>query len=340
MVPFFGKQFLINGYAKAITGESIPYFSMYPKFAKEALLTRCTDGKKIIEWETDVIPDTFKNQYAYFTWIAAHSTGTSGGIRHFDLYINDEFSLTFSTRPNNYPAYWTFAAPDSTRLVFEFKTRDGANDAHGVAYLRVPASKYEKGKPLKLAVIGEDQNSNDWYMTFKYSFKEKIEVAPLPFILRRGSNNKQPLQVTVLHFGAPEKMTLAISPNIHKEFSVQNGFNVFEIPADMVTSKTDLPIKASIGKIYSLDTTVTMIPVIYREIDLVHHAHTDIGYSHIQEDVIKIHTDNIRRALQLIGKTKDYPEPSRFKWNIESAWAVENFLQEATNKERQLFLKQ
>src|SRR6476469_3196668 len=106
-VPFFGKQHLINGYAKALEGESIPYFSVYPQFAKEALLTRCTDGKKIIEWETDIIPTTLNNDYAYFTWIAAHSTATSGGIRHFDLYINDKYALTFSTRPKDYPPYWT-----------------------------------------------------------------------------------------------------------------------------------------------------------------------------------------------------------------------------------------
>src|SRR5215469_4039606 len=98
-VPFFGKQHLINGYANALAGESIPYFSVYPQFAKEALLTRCTDGKKIIEWETDPMPATINGSYAYFTWIAAHSTGTSGGIRHFDLYINDKYVLTFSTSP-------------------------------------------------------------------------------------------------------------------------------------------------------------------------------------------------------------------------------------------------
>jgi len=221
--------------------------------------------------------------------------------------------------------------------VFEFKTRDGAGDAHGLTYLRVPVSEYEKGKPLKLKVVGQNQNSEDWYMSFKYSFKEKIEVASLPFILRGGTNNKQPLQLTVLHFGAPGKMTVKISTNIQREFTVQNGFNVFEVPVDTVKSNTTLAIKATIDKIYSVDTAVVMTPVVYREIDLVHHSHTDIGYSHIQEDVIKIHTENIRRALQLIEKTKDYPEESRFKWNIESAWAVENFLHEATDNERQLF---
>jgi hypothetical protein len=337
--PYFGKQHFVNGYSQALTGETIPYFSTYPHYAKEALLTRCTDGKKAIEWETDVIPDSLNATYVYFTWIAAHSSGTSGGTRNFDLFINDKYSLTFTTYPKSYPPYWTFGANDSTRIVFEFRKRDGADDAHGMAYLRVPISEYEKGKSLKLKVVGQNQHSNDWWMTFKYSFKEKIEIEPLPFILRGESNNRQPLKFTVLHFGGPGKATISINESIHKEFAIQNGFNVFEIPVDTVKSNTALRVKANTGRLYSIDTTVILKPVVYREIDLVHHAHTDIGYSHIQEDVIKIHVQNIRRALQLIEKTKKYPEESRFKWNIESAWAVENFLQEATSSERTEFVK-
>jgi hypothetical protein len=338
-IPFFGKQYLINGYGRALNGEAIPYFSVYPRYAKEALLARCTDGKKTIEWETDVIPSGTKGDYAYFTWIAAHSTGSSGGTRNFDLYINNKYSLTFSTLPNDYPAYWTFAGKDSTRIVFEYKTRDGAGDAHGMAYLRVPLSVYGKGKSLRIKVTGQNQNSNDWYMTFKYSFKERVDIAALPFILRNGSGHTQPLQFTVLHFGGTRKMKVEINKGIKKEFSVSNGFNVFYVPVGTVNKKTDLRVNVKIDGLYSADTSIIMKPVIFREIDLVHHAHTDIGYSHIQEDVIKIHNENIRRALYLIEKTENYPRESRFRWNIESAWAVENFLKAATDREKELFFK-
>jgi alpha-mannosidase len=39
-----------------------------------------------------------------------------------------------------------------------------------------------------------------------------------------------------------------------------------------------------------------------------------------------IQNNNIWKALELIDRTKDYPEDSRFVWNVESLWAVENFL--------------
>ncbi len=118
---------------------------------------------------------------------------------------------------------------------------------------------------------------------------------------------------------------------------MENGFNVYEVAISSVKEKTSLPVNASIGKILSVDTSIVLTPVIYREIDLVHHSHTDIGYSHIQEDVIQIHVENIKRALRLIERTKNYSQDSRFKWNIESAWAVENFLQQANDEERQQF---
>lgn len=337
-IPVFGKQELLNGYTTALSGETIPYFSVYPDYAKEALLTRCTDGNKIIEWETAPIPSNYKKRYAYFSWVAAHSTGTNSGTRHFDLYINDVYVLTFTTYPKSYPAYWTYSGKDSTQLVFELKTKDGALDAHGIAYLRVPVSKYEKGKPLRLKVTGQKQNSTDWYMTFKYTFEEKIDVEALPFLLKSKSKSQQPLSFTVLHFGAPAKMNVRINHDPQKSFIVNNGINSFEIPVAAVTEKSAISIHANIGKLLSVDKEITLQPVIQREIYLIHNSHNDIGYSNTQEDVEIIQNKNIRDALHLIEKTKNYPEGSRFVWNVESLWAVENFLNKATTKERNDFI--
>jgi alpha-mannosidase len=92
-LPVFGKQQVINGYAKDVEGEVLSYFSVYPEHATTALLTRCTDGTKAIAWETasrTLLPTGREVQYFYFSWIAAHNSTTSGGDRSFDLYINDE----------------------------------------------------------------------------------------------------------------------------------------------------------------------------------------------------------------------------------------------------------
>jgi len=324
----------INGYEKTISGEVLPYFSLYRQYAKDALLTRCTDGKKVIEWETDTIPSNTKGAYVYFTWIAAHSTGTSGGNRNFDLFINDKQVLTFTTHPKQYPAYWSFTGKDSTCFTFAFKTKDGANDAHGMAYLRVPLRKYKPGQALRIKVVGQNQQSNDWYMTFRYSFREKIELATLPFLLKNGN---QSLQVTVLHFGKPDRLNISIKGAPHKSFVVKNGFNTFELELPAVVRAQTLQVAASVGKILSMSESLILKPVAFREVNLIHHSHTDIGYSHIQEEVIRIHNKNIRDALALAEKTQTYPKGSRFVWHIESAWVVDNFLKEATEDEKKKF---
>ncbi|MFM7218382.1 MAG: glycoside hydrolase, partial [Bacteroidota bacterium] len=326
----------INGYSSSISGEVLPYFSIYPKYAREALLTRCTDGKKIIEWYTDTVPPEMDADTIIFRWIAAHSSGTSSGERHFDLFVDDAYSLTFSTTPKSYPPMRSAFGQDGTSFSFEFIKRDGAEDAHGMAYLRVPRGIYVPGKPLRLKVVGHAQESNDWFMTFRYTFTEKVEVRVLPFLLRADSTT-QPLRVVSLHFGEPDTLMVSFGDTIEASFYLQEGFNVFDLPVPIARQLQAISVQTTIGDYFSMDTVVLQQPVVPREIGLIHHAHTDIGYSHIQEDVIRIHTDNIRKALKLIDSTADAKDGSAFVWNIESSWAVEHFLAEAAPDERQRF---
>ena len=39
-----------------------------------------------------------------------------------------------------------------------------------------------------------------------------------------------------------------------------------------------------------------------REVYIVHHSHTDVGYTDLQEQVIYNQTNNIRRAVELISE--------------------------------------
>ncbi|HSN09908.1 MAG TPA: glycoside hydrolase family 38 C-terminal domain-containing protein, partial [Hanamia sp.] len=335
VVPFFGKINWISGYAKEITGENINYFSAFPDYATTALLTRTTDGKKVIEWETAPVPKNAKGKYVYFSWVAGHSSGTSSGNRNFDLYVNDKRVLTFTTLPKNQKPDWEFVAPDSSALVFEQTKRDGADDAHGFNYLRLPMSEVKPGFPVTIKVIGEAQNSNDWYMAFKFSFEEKVDINPMPFILKNG---KQPIALTALHFGKNETLRVKVNNKASYSFIEKDGINNFDIPVNAVTHKDSVFVNISVGKKTMLNKFVYLNPVIYRELDFIHNSHTDIGYSNIQPEIVKIHNKDIDDALRMIDKTKDYPEDAKFKWNVESLWSVENYLQQATPAQKEKFI--
>lgn len=325
--PFGNDIHWLSGYKKAIAGETISYFSAFPDYVNEALLTRTTNGKKSIEWTTADVPET-KEPYVYFRWVAAHSSGTSSGIRHFDFYINGKKEFTITTEPGNKNPDWSSTSPDSAKIAFVQLKRDANQDAHGIAYLRVPVSLVNFGQPLTLNITGEAQESNDWLMTFKYSFEEKADIIPLPFLLKNG---KQVLMLNVLHFGKDESLKVMINHKTSYSFPLKNGMNTFDVPVDPVTKPGKVHILVGYQDTVLENRYVNIKPVIQREIDFIPHSHTDIGYSHLQTEVERIHIKNIYDALRMIGKTKNYPVDSRFKWNVESLWAAENFLKQASS---------
>ncbi len=336
-VPYFGTINWVNGFEKEISGEHIAYYSVFPDYATMALLTRATDGKKTIEWETASVPKDLKGPYVYFSWVAAHSTGTSKGPRSFDLYVNDEKLLCFTTLPNNQQPIWSYGTADSARIVFHQTRMDAVKDAHGFTYLRLPTSKVVPGKRVRLKIVGHQQNSNDWYMTFKFSFEEKMDVNPMPFILKNG---KQSILLTALHFGKKQHITVKINKKESHLFTLHEGMNSFDIPVTAVQKSDSLSVQIFKARQLLSERKLWLQPVVHRNLYFIHHSHTDIGYSHLQPEVEKIHTKNIDDALKLIEATRQYPEAARFKWNIESLWAVENYLKQATAIQKENFFSQ
>jgi len=326
-VPVFGKISYLKGYAREISGENISYNSALPDVAKTALLTRCTDGKKVIEWETEAVPAGFQGKYVYFAWLAAHSKGTSHGDRSFDLFINDRPAITFKTFEKRNVPFWTFAGNNGEQLVFEWKMDDAAADAHGYMYLRVPAAMCEKGKPLKLKVVGHNENSNDWYMTFKFNFEESIEIEPVALL---SINNRQTINVIATHFGNEKPLTLIVNGNENYRFTLKPGMNNFEIYHDAVQEATPVKVVAIIPGQSDREFSLVLKPVKYREIYLIHHSHYDVGYSDRQQVVEQIQNNNIANALRYIEQTRNLPREAQFKWNIETSMAIENFLKICT----------
>ncbi|RAJ08260.1 glycosyl hydrolase family 38 [Chitinophaga skermanii] len=334
--PFGQQTKWLSGYQNDLQGETLTYHSAYPDFVNQSLLTRATDGRKTIEWETAPVPANTKDKYVYFRWLASHSTGTNSGNRHFDLYLNGEKVVTITTEQGNKKPTWRFSNADSTTIAFVQVRTDGANDAHGIAYLRVPLARIKPGAKQRLMLIGQAQQSNDWFMTSKYTFEEKAELAAYPFLLKNG---RQAVVMNVLHFGKNESLSVTIDKTQQHQFEVKDGMNSFEIAVPAVQATRNIAVVAKYADKVLFDGNLTMQPVIKREIHFIHHSHTDIGYSHLQPEVARIHTKNIRDAIRLVEKTKNYPEEAKFTWNVESLWAVENFLKEATPTEEQQFVQ-
>ncbi|MFQ6133526.1 MAG: polysaccharide lyase family protein [Armatimonadota bacterium] len=56
-------------------------------------------------------------------------------------------------------------------------------------------------------------------------------------------------------------------------------------------------------------------------------VHTDIGYTDVQPKVYEQQAKILDDAMRFVDETRDYGEGSRFKWNIEVAWQLDNYLE-------------
>lgn len=68
---------------------------------------------------------------------------------------------------------------------------------------------------------------------------------------------------------------------------------------------------------------------------VIHHSHTDIGYTDLQERVLYVHADYIRSAVRLMRD----PANQAFRWNCETYFCVERFLELADEAEKEEFFE-
>lgn len=122
---------------------------------------------------------------------------------------------------------------------------DGLKDSYGIAYLRVPVNKVTPGKPLRLKLVGQAQNSRDWFMTYKFTFQEKMDANVTPFILKDG---KRLITLTTLHFGPEEKIIAKIDNKESFSFTMPDGIKTFDIPVTLSQTGGNIQLTVTSGK--------------------------------------------------------------------------------------------
>jgi hypothetical protein len=69
------------------------------------------------------------------------------------------------------------------------------------------------------------------------------------------------------------------------------------------------------------------------DILVMHHSHTDIGYTHPQPVWWELSRRFIDEALDLCEETADWPEASRMRWTCESTEPVLHWLASASARQ-------
>ncbi len=72
---------------------------------------------------------------------------------------------------------------------------------------------------------------------------------------------------------------------------------------------------------------------------LIHHTHSDIGYTDTQKKVFQIQINHMNKALKLIKENLDKEFHQRFRWNPEVTWIFEKWLKTASEEDKKDLIK-
>ncbi len=166
-----------------------------------------------------------------------------------------------------------------------------------------------------------------------------LEVRTEPMLVS-GTDGRlyQPVTMRIQRIGEPVEVTAGIEGGKMDRYVLAGGDQELAFLVPEVEKETTARIVIEEAGQTTAAQDVELKPVRKWEVHLVHQTHLDIGYTHTQEEVLRIQVEHLRKALQYIDDTKDYPEEARFVWHPEGMWAVEEFMRVANEEEKARFV--
>ncbi len=316
---FTPDDHLLNGFTRKLSGLDFEYHSCIPGL-RESILVRATSGRDMMEWETSRVPEQITEKYATFVWIAA--LGSSPGSARMDLSINGRQSFSFYTDTR---AEWDETSEDGTSLSFRSIMTDQHGDHHGYMILRIPSGLVPKVQPLRLRVTGSAANLSSWYMTFRKPVETGVTLNAFPAILKNNGNPLQLVEAAIFYFGTQTGAQVYANGKLIESTTLNFGYNAVNLGLPEVKRTSKVKLKVVTGD-FTLSGTVTLEPVRKWTIRFIQHAHTDIGYTRSQTEILAEHLRYIDYALDYCDATDSYPDNARFRWTCEASWPVDEYL--------------
>ena len=317
----------LQGYTRTISAtQVIAYPWAYPGQVP-TLLVRAVDGTWRVEWEGQAAPAGPADEPVVYLWHGGLASGY--GAHRFTLAVNGKPCATFTSGRDVADRSWTRQGEDGCTLAFQTIRVGTFNELFGLMMLTVPRSVVGASPP-RFAVTAEAAGSQDYYLGPETPVESYIRVRPEQ---ARFKDGRRALRLEVSHLAAAAPVTVRSGGTALYTGTLNPGYNLATLAVD--GGAAAIPVTVEVGGSVVSDTTVTLPAVRAWEIHLLAHSHVDIGYSDPQPEVERKQWKNFRDALALVRRRRDMPPESRFRWKVEGLWAVESFLEQATDEERQ-----
>ncbi len=157
---------------------------------------------------------------------------------------------------------------------------------------------------------------------------ERIE--PTVLFVGDGGEERQLVDIAVTNTGGEGRVTFTAivgGRSASAEVVVPAGKSMQRIPVPPAPGPGPAPLAIRTGP--GSPAFQGALPYQRRwELHIFPGSHLDIGYTHLQPDVQRRQNGYLDRAIEACEQTADYSENARFRWTIESAWVLENYLRE------------
>ncbi len=310
----------LAGFKQKISGTDFTYHSPF-SYKEKCLLTRARADVEPIVWETGIVPDDYQKKTASFIWL--YGIGAKSPAQAFDLYVNNQKVVTFSS-PNNDKLVRNISGKDGVELTFNRSMVDMNGDEMGTAVLTLPTKYFTPGKSVVLRIDGVDNQSNEWFMTFDRTLNEDLKTRQLKTVTKKEGKLFHTVRFEFVHLKEPTKASIT-SSDLKKEFEINTGFSEVDLLVPAVANPTNIEAQLQIGQ-ERKQVSFMVEPVKEWTIHLVQHSHTDIGYTRSQTEILTEHLRFIDYALDYCDQTDHYPEEAKFRWTCEAAWTVREYL--------------
>jgi alpha-mannosidase len=147
----------------------------------------------------------------------------------------------------------------------------------------------------------------------------------------------QPVMASLVYIGPEREVSVRLGQQEISRQGLNQGLQEISVLSPEVASETKTIFSLVAGGETLASEPVTLKPVRHFTIYLLLHSHNDNGYTDIQPNIAKKQARNVKRALELIRQTKDYPAGSRFKWNLEVFLPADDFYATATPEQKKEF---
>jgi alpha-mannosidase len=160
-----------------------------------------------------------------------------------------------------------------------------------------------------------------------------------PVWVKAEGEARQPVTVSLRSSGELGEVVFLFAGKEVKRSAVRAGVQTVELALPAVNAATSGRLEVKRGDRVLAAREVTMRPPRLRELWMLPHSHVDIGYTHLQDEVIGIQITNLLKGMELARASAGNPDGMRFKWNPEAVWVLEHFLARATPAQQAEFVE-